>query len=170
MRGPLALWARARICTRACTCELVRVCVHARTCLCVRARTCVRALCMYMCVYTVVYVCVCALCACVCVCVCVHVRVCAYVCTYMRACAWVCVCVHVCACKEIEGALPLGVLPSQEKASPFAAYAWSRLGSLPGFLFFAAASHPACAALSPATRSACAFAASPSAAFLALAV
>ena len=41
------------------------------------------------------------------------------------------------------------------------------LGGLPGFLFIAAAaaSHSACATLSPATRSACAFAASPSAAF-----
>jgi len=47
------------------------------------------------------------------------------------------------------------------------------LGGLPGFLFFVAAAatpHSACAALSPAARSACAFAASPSATFFSLAV
>jgi hypothetical protein len=80
---------------------------------------CVRALCTYVCA------CVVYLCACVCArartCSCAHVRV------------------HACACEGIEGALPLGVLPApllMLKPSYEAL-----------FLFFAAASHSACAAL-----------------------
>jgi hypothetical protein len=92
----LHVHAHARVC--------VRVRVRARMCVC--AHTCVHALCTCVLVYKVVYVrvCVCAR-TCVCVRVCMWVRVCARV----RVCA--------CACEGIEGTLPLGVLPPQERAS-----------------------------------------------------
>ena len=113
-------------------------------------------------------------CACVYVCVrmsaCLRIRAC--VCVYVCACVCVRVRVRACACEVTEGALPLGVLPPQERASLLLIMPEASLGGLPGFLLFAtaAASHSACAALSLATRSACAFAAYPSAAFFSLAV
>ena len=79
---------RAHVCG---ACAYVRVCV----------RVCVR-------VYIVVYLtCVRELCTCACVCLCVFVR--ERVCVRVR--------VRACACEGIEGALPLGVLPPQERAS-----------------------------------------------------
>jgi len=103
-------------------------------------------------------------------CVCVRVRVC--VCVRARTCVCVRVRVRACACEVTEGALPLGVLPPQERASLLLIMPEASLGGLPGFLLFAtaAASHSACAALSLATRPACAFAAYPYAAFFSLAV
>ena len=67
--------------------------------------------------------------------------------------------------------LMVSLLPKRGPA-PLLLMPEASLGGLHGFLFFAAAaaSHSAYAALSPATRSACAFAASPSAAFFSLAV
>ena len=91
------------------------------------ARACTRT-----CVFVCVRICVCVtyVCACVdgCVPTCVHL-----LCT----CACVCVCarayvVRACACEGIEDALPLGVLPPQERASLLSCL--STLGALRGSL------------------------------------
>jgi len=143
---PDAAYARAfglLSCTCTRVCVRAHVCVYARTCvLCVRVHVCVRA-CMRVCVH--VYVCMCVrvrVCACirlctyvcvrrilvrVCVrlyvCACAYAYVCVYVCVYARTrtCVYVCVCMQVrvraCACEEIEGALPLGVFPPQERST-----------------------------------------------------
>ena len=62
-----------------------------------------------------------------------YVRACVYGCvrTCVRALC-TCVCVHACAYEGIEGAIPLGVLPPQEKAS-LPSYL-STLGALRGDL------------------------------------
>ena len=88
--------ARMRVCTCARVCTYVRVCVRARMCVCahhirVACNVYVHA-CVYGCLHT-----------------CVHARTCVRVCMRVR--------VHACACEGIEGALPLGVLPPQERAS-----------------------------------------------------
>jgi len=137
-----------------CTCTRM----HMHTCVCVRVRACV---CPRMClrefgtcvrVYTVVYACVCV----VYLCVLVRVCVCAYVCVRARTC----VCAHIrvcaCACKGIEGVLPPQRGPAPLLLMPEA----SLLLLLPLCL--------CCPVL--CTLSACAFAASPSAAFFSLAV
>ena len=122
---PNAAYARA-FCPLSCTCTLMhaRTCVCVRVCVCVyvcvRACTCVRALFTCVRVYIVVYLRVC-------VCVRAHVRVCARTCVRALMCVCVRTCVRAyvraCACRGIEDALPLGVLPPQERASPLAAYA-----------------------------------------------
>ena len=126
MRGPLVFWAaraRACVCVPMCACMRVRVC-YACACMCACVRVCVCAFtymcvcaCAYVCVrvYGCVRTCVCVvyLCVCVCACTCVHART--------RTCVYVCVCMQVrvraCACEEIEGALPLGVFPPQERST-----------------------------------------------------
>jgi hypothetical protein len=79
---------------------VVYLCVSVCACVCVYAYVCV-------CACVLVHVCAC----CVLVRVCARVRVCAYVCarTY--------VCMRACTFEGIEDALPLGVLPPQERAS-----------------------------------------------------
>jgi hypothetical protein len=124
---------------------------YAQACVCVRARMCV--------------------CKCVCKHVCAGARVRARVCG--RACARVCAYMYVRA--HVKGLkapfLLVSFLPKRGPA-PLLLMPEASLGGPPGIRFFpaVAASHSACAALSPATRSACAFAASPSAAFFSLAV
>jgi hypothetical protein len=77
-------------CTCTCVHARVRACACVCVCACLRVHVCVRApTCVHACVYTVVYVRVCA---------CVR-------------------CVLVRACEGIQGALPLGVLLPQERAS-----------------------------------------------------
>ena len=176
MRGPLALWpARTCICTRTCVRAHACLRAHTRVCVCVCARArygicvcacaCVYLRCVRACVWVrlcYVHVCACVSVCCVCVrvrvcvrcvhaCVCtvVYVRVralCTHVCLCERAylCVRTCVCVHarVCLCvhtsEGIEGALPLVFFLPKSGPSP--------LLLMPDFLFFAAASHSACAA------------------------
>jgi len=86
----------------------------------VRAHMCVCACTyVYACVYTVVYVRVCMRYVLVRVFVCVRVRVC------------VRVCVRSCACERIEDAVPLGVLPPQDRASLPSCLYLSGLGGFP---------------------------------------
>jgi len=69
-------------------------------------------------VYTCVYVRVCVRCVLVHVYVCARIRTCVFACVcacwFVFACAYV---VRACACEGIEGALPLGALPPQERVS-----------------------------------------------------
>jgi len=103
MRGPhnLFIYPNATYARALWPSELhAHVCVRARVCACtyvfVRVHACVRALCMCVRVYTVVYVRVCLLCALVRACVCARVRVCA--CAFVCVRAYVCVRAHVCVC------------------------------------------------------------------------
>jgi len=126
MRGPYNLYfylnttyawpseLHVHACVRMRMCACVRLCTYVRVCACayvyVYAHTCVRALRTCVRVYT--YVCVVYLCLCMCVrayvCMCAYMCACGCVCAYVvRACAW----------EGIEDALPLGVLPHQERAS-----------------------------------------------------
>jgi hypothetical protein len=86
---------------------------------------------------------------------------------HVHAYAHVCARTHMCVRAHVKGSKAPKRGPAPLLLMPEAS-----LGRLPGYLFFAAAaaSHSAFAALSPATRSACAFATSPSAAFFLLAV
>ena len=96
------------------------------------------------------------------VCVRAHISVC--------ACAYVWVRMHM---KGLKAPFSLVSFLPKRGPVPLLLMPEASSGGLPGFLFFAAAaaaSHSACAALYPATRSACAFPASSSAAFFLLAV
>jgi hypothetical protein len=112
----------------------------------------------------VVYVRVCALytCACVYVCVSVRARTCVcivYLCVRVCVCARMCVFVPVlvCACAyvsmhaHVKGRRPSSCCPSSPReGQPPCCLCLKPLRKPTWFLFFAAASHSACTALSPA--------------------
>jgi hypothetical protein len=142
-----------RACAGVCVCAGVFVGAYARVC--VRVCVCAGA---YVCASTYVQTRVCGR---MCAGACVRTRECGRVCTRVCVC---CVRVHV---KGLKVPWVL-LLPPKRGPVPLLLMPEASLGGLPGFLFFAAAaaaSHSACTALSPATRFACAYAASPSAAF-----